>query len=239
MTAAYMGWMALAILSGVLISRQTQSDLPLSRGQKMGIGWGAFCGAMIGAKLPFVFADWPGLLSGSAWFSDGKTIVLGLVGGYAGVVLAKWALDIHAPTGDSFVLPVAIAIAIGRLACFSIGCCYGTPTAAPWGVDFGDGIKRHPTQLYETGFHLCAAAILFVLWRRHIFSGQLIKLYIIVYLVYRFLTEFIRPEPRLWGSLTGYQWGTLALVPAFALLWFRDVRRQSAPGVPLAADLPY
>ena len=62
---------------------------------------------MIGAKLPFVLADWPGLLRGSAWFSDGKTIVLGLVGGYLGVVLAKWGLDIKTPTGDSFVLPVA------------------------------------------------------------------------------------------------------------------------------------
>jgi len=111
MNAAYVGWMVLAIASGVLVSRKTQSDLPLSRGQKFAILWGAFCGAMIGAKLPFVLADWPGFLSGSAWFSDGKTIVLGLVGGYFGVVLAKWALDIHVPTGDSFVLPVAIAVA--------------------------------------------------------------------------------------------------------------------------------
>ena len=26
---------------------------------------------------------------------------------------------------------------------------YGTPTALPWGVDFGDGVPRHPVQLYE------------------------------------------------------------------------------------------
>ena len=38
----------------------------------------------------------------------------GLVGGYAGVVLAKWALDVHTPTGDSFVVPVAATIAVVR-----------------------------------------------------------------------------------------------------------------------------
>ena len=37
-------------------------------------------------------------------------------------------------------------------ACFLAGLhddTYGLPTAAPWGMDFGDGIPRHPTQLYE------------------------------------------------------------------------------------------
>ncbi len=191
---------------------------------------------MIGAKLPFVLADWPGLLRGSAWFSDGKTIVLGLVGGYVGVVLAKWALDIKTPTGDSFVLPVAIAVAIGRVACFTGGCCYGTPTALPWGVDFGDGLRRHPTQLYETAFHLTAAAAIFVLWRRRMFPGQLIKLYIIAYLVYRFASEFIRPEPKLFGALTGYQWAAVALIPAFAALWVRDARQRRGGGA--AIDVP-
>ncbi|TWW08310.1 hypothetical protein E3A20_25580, partial [Planctomyces bekefii] len=31
--------------------------------------------------LPFVFSDWQAFLSGAAWFSDGKTILLGMAGG--------------------------------------------------------------------------------------------------------------------------------------------------------------
>jgi hypothetical protein len=44
------------------------------------------------------------------------------------------------------------------------------------------------------------------------------------YLLYRFLTEFIRPEPVLGGGLTGYQWAVLALAPCFVILWARDAR---------------
>ena len=61
-----------------------------------------------------------------------------------------------------------------------------------------------------------------VLHRRGLFRGQLIKLYIIVYATYRFASETIRPEARLWGNLTVYQWASLLLIPLFAWLWARD-----------------
>jgi phosphatidylglycerol---prolipoprotein diacylglyceryl transferase len=47
---------------------------------------------------------------------------------------------------------LAAAIAVGRLGCFFSGIedrTYGTPTDLPWGYDFGDGILRHPVELYE------------------------------------------------------------------------------------------
>jgi phosphatidylglycerol:prolipoprotein diacylglycerol transferase len=228
MNPAYTLIMIAAVATGAWLSRQTQSQLALAPGQRWGVGLGAFCGAMIGAKLPFVLADGPGMLSGAAWFSDGKTILCGLVGGYAGVELAKWALGIHVKTGDSFAVPVAAAIGVGRVACFVGGCCYGTPTTLPWGVVFPhvDSLPRHPTQLYEAAFHLTAAAVLWQLQRRGLFRGQLIKLYILAYLGYRFATEFIRPEARLWAGLTGYQWACLALAPVFIGLWIRDARQE-------------
>jgi phosphatidylglycerol:prolipoprotein diacylglycerol transferase len=216
--------MLLAIASAAVAAHFTQGTLPLSRREKAWIACGAFCGAMIGAKLPFVLADWDGMLSGWAWFSNGKTILCGLVGGYFGVEIAKWLLDVRVKTGDSFAVPVAVAVGIGRLGCFHAGCCYGTPTDLPWGVVFPtvDELPRHPTQLYESAFHLSMAAILFALERRGLFRGQLIKLYILSYLVYRFLTEMIRPEARLTGGLTGYQWASLVLIALFAWLWTRD-----------------
>ena len=68
------------------------------------------------------------------------------------------------------------------------------------------------------------AAVLLVLQSRGLLRGQLIKLYILSYLAYRFLTEFIRPEPQVLLGLTGYQWAALALAPVFAWLWCRDAR---------------
>ena len=220
--------MLAALVTCSLLLRRWQARLPLTPWEKMGLGIGAFCGAFLGAKVPFVLADWQGLVSGAAWLADGKTILCGIVGGYFGVEIAKWSLDIRVKTGDTFAVPVAVAVAIGRVACFVGGCCFGTPTSLPWGVVFPaaqDGVPRHPTQLYEAAFHLSLAGVLFVLQQRGLFRGQLIKLYILVYLAYRFATEFIRPEARLVaGVLTGYQLAALALVPLFVWLWVRDAR---------------
>ncbi len=225
----YTGIMLAALFVAGVLVRRSQSALPLSGEQKFGIGLGAFCGAMLGAKLPFALADWRGLFDGSAWLAHGKTIMGGLVGGYFGVELAKWLLGVRIKTGDSFAAPVAAAVAVGRLGCFRAGCCFGTPTVLPWGVAFplapdGGTLARHPTQLYEFLFHATAAGVLYWLSRRGRLQGQLIKLYIVTYLVYRFLNEGIHPKPRLGGGLTGYQWASLVLAVLFGWLWVRDSR---------------
>lgn len=219
--------MGTAILVGYLLSRQSQRRLALPWYERLGVFFGAFCGAMLGAKLPFVLYDWEGMLSGVAWFQNGKTILCGLAGGYLGVEIAKWSLDIRTRTGDSFAVPVAATVAIGRLGCFHAGCCFGTPTNAPWGVVFPaiDALPRHPTQLYESTFHACAAIGLWVLIKRGVFRGNLIKLYIMTYAAYRFLTEMVRPEPRMLAGLTAYQWASLGLILIFAILWRRDAIR--------------
>ncbi len=74
------------------------------------------------------------------------------------------------------------------------------------------------------------AAVLLWLGRRNLFTGQLIKLYLITYLLFRFATEFIRPEMKLWFGLTGYQWAAAAMLPIFVALWIRD-RRSSGSTV--------
>jgi phosphatidylglycerol:prolipoprotein diacylglycerol transferase len=225
----YSALMLLTIAVGALLARGRQRGLGLTTSQRLGIGFGAFCGAMIGAKLPFVLADWPGLLTGAAWFANGKTIVFGLVGGYLGVEVAKSILGVTVKTGDSFAVPVAGAVAVGRLGCFSAGCCYGKPTRGAWGVDFGDGLLRHPTQLYESAFHATMLGVLLILERKGIFRGQRIKFYFLCYLTYRFLTEWLRPEPILGFGLTGYQGAALVLIGVFAGLWIRDSARVGTP----------
>jgi phosphatidylglycerol:prolipoprotein diacylglycerol transferase len=231
MTPAYLSIMAVAVTTGAYLSRRSQSDLPLGRTERWGIALGAFCGAMIGAKLPFVLTDLEGLRSGGAWLENGKTIMTGLAGGYLGVELAKWILEIRTKTGDSFAVPVAVSIGIGRIACFVAGCCHGVPTEWPWGVVFPQfgHMARHPTQLYETAFHLTAAIVLWQIGRRDLLSGQRVKLYIIAYLFYRFATETIRPEPRMLWDLTIYQWTAIVLLPVFVLLWVRDAQANSRP----------
>lgn len=218
---------------GGWLLRRSQRELGLASGTRVAVGLGAFCGAMLGAKLPFAVSDWSGFWDGSAWFSSGKTILGGMVGAYFGVEWVKWILGIRVKTGDSFVVPAAVSVAIGRLGCLAGGCCYGTPTDLPWGMRCAlvDDLPRHPTQIYECLFHLLMAATMAFLLRHGIWKGQLAKFYILAYMGYRLLTEFIRPEAHLAWGLTGYQWFAIAMAPWFAGLWWYDARaaEQSQP----------
>jgi phosphatidylglycerol:prolipoprotein diacylglycerol transferase len=177
--------------------------------QQLMLAAAAFIGGVLGAKLPFALASEEYWWAAGAWLADGKTVTTGLVGAYLAVELTKLALGLRVKTGDSFALPLALALAVGRWGCFFNGCCHGTVTDLPWGVDFGDGIPRHPTQIYESFFH---AVLALVLWKSRDWKSwrhQQLKFYLIAYCGYRIATEFIRPEPPLAWGMNFYQWTCL------------------------------
>ena len=125
----------------------------------------AAIGAAIGSKVlfwledPLVTIEW--LRTDPARLM-GKTIVGGFLGGTIAVEFAKWYAGERRSTGDLFVVPLCVGTAVGRIGCFLGGLedrTYGTPTSLPWGIDFGDGIPRHPTQLYEIVFMAILAGV--------------------------------------------------------------------------------
>jgi prolipoprotein diacylglyceryltransferase len=203
----------------------------------------AFIGGALGGKLPFIGThplDW---LDPATWLRDGKTIVAALIGAYLAVEATKWILDIRIKTGDTFALPLALALAVGRWGCFFNGCCYGVETALPWGVEIrvktpeGYQVLRcHPTQIYESLFHFTMAVILWQLMRRGLLVGQRLKLYLIAYGVYRFLTEYIRPEPAWWLGLTFYQWAAAALAMGMIAQWLAERRAPPLTAVIVAKN---
>ena len=133
MNWTYAGIMLAAWATAFGLLFLTRQPLGVDRRGLAAIALGAFCGGMIGAKLPFVLADWPGFLSGTAWFDDGKTIVSGLLGGYFGAMVTEWALGIQGLACDLLAAPLAAGIGVGRLACFHAGCCLRRPDFAPLG----------------------------------------------------------------------------------------------------------
>lgn len=237
---------AVTLLSAVLLAwslvRQRQKKLTLTRPERWIVGVAAFVGAMFGAKLPFLGErGWDAFLDGTIWFADGKTILGGIFGGYLAVEIAKWIAGIKTKTGDSFALPVAVAVAIGRIGCFVAGCCFGSVTSVPWGVAFptaGDppGVCRHPTQLYEAIFHGMAVIGLLYLARKKWFVNNQLKLYLICYLVYRFLSEWLRPESSVLLNLTAYQLASVVLCSILFLLWSRDSQPLVASDRPVGAE---
>ena len=110
-----------------------------------GVLIGCILGAAIGNKLVYwleVPHLWVGHWNDPAAWAGGQSIVGGLLGGLLGVELAKFCFGVKESTGDNFVVPLAVGTAIGRIGCFLAGLhdgTYGTATALPWGIDFGDG----------------------------------------------------------------------------------------------------
>lgn len=230
---AYAAFMLLAAGVFLLVRRCTPTPpavASLPRLDRIALIGAAFVGGVFGAKLPFALGV--DLTSEAAWLTDGKTITTGLIGAYLAVELVKLALGIRVKTGDTFALPLAFAMGVGRWGCYFNGCCYGTPTDLPWGVDFGDGLRRHPTQAYESLFHLGMAGLLIVFTVRNVIPTHRLQFYLIAYAAYRFATEFIRPEPVYALGMTYYQWASAVLAAGLGVQWWVETRRappQTAP----------
>lgn len=223
----------LIVLTGLMVSYwalcQRYAKSQLDSQQRTAIGLAAFVGAMLGAKFPFWLTaeisqnSW-------LWFADGKTILGGIFGGYLAVELTKGALGIAHRTGDHFAIPIAIAVGFGRLGCFTSGCCYGAVTSLPWGVHFpsaqdAETVFRHPAQLYEVAFHFLAIVALLICESKDWFRERRLTLYLASYLVFRFLTEWVRPEPIWYFGLTGYQIACIVLLILLGLAeWWASWR---------------
>ena len=200
--------------------RRRQGDVIDPRARWWIIG-AAMIGGFSGSRLLSAFED-PFVLAGH-WSQPqmllaGKTIVGGLIGGLLAVEGIKRLLGIRVATGDLLALPLVLGIAIGRIGCFLSGLedqSYGTSTRLPWGVDFGDGIARHPTQLYEVIFLAgLAAVLLFRTWRMTTI-GDRFKLFLLGYLGFRLVIDAIKPAVRV-GGLSVLQWACLAVLAYYA-----------------------
>lgn len=181
-----------------------------------GIYLAALAGAFLGAKVVYFCAE--GYLHWGApdfWLqlATGKSILGGLLGGYAAVELAKSLTGYRGVTGDWFALVVPVGIILGRVGCWMHGCCQGIECSAAWyTMRDAAGHARWPAVPMEIGFNLVALAGILWFHKTRRLPGQHFHLYLVAYGMFRFLHEFVRDEPRVLGPVTGYQIAALALL---------------------------
>jgi prolipoprotein diacylglyceryl transferase len=209
------------------------------------VALGSLCFGALAAKLStgwqyLVLAPEPSLLG--LIEQGGKSILGGLAGAYAGALITKRIVGYREPTGDLFAPAIALGMAIGRWGCFLTE-QLGTPTTLPWGIRVSKaaaaripncpacsaGLAMHPSFIYEIIFHALMFAVLWWLRPRVYVKGELFKIYLLAYAVFRFFVEFVRGNLIVWEGLTRSQ---LFLIPSTLLLlcyfwrqWRRGVYR--------------
>lgn len=197
---------------------------------------GCVIGAAIGNKAVHWIHHaelWPRLADAPWLILQGQSIVGALLGGLVGVEIGKKIGGVSESTGDRFVVPILVGLMIGRIGCFLAGQyddTYGNPTSLPWGVDFGEGTRRHPTQLYDMVF-AAAALLLLRHWRPVLAreSGLQFKLMLAAYLLWRLAIDGLKPVPYAFpGGLSGIQVVCLVALVLYLPLVIRQLGRLKA-----------
>jgi prolipoprotein diacylglyceryltransferase len=179
---------------------------------------GALVGALIGSRLlaaledPYLFLHPPTWL----YYYVNKTIIGGIAGGIVGIEIAKKFLGIKTNTGDQVVVPLMVAIIIGRIGCQLTGVLDGTigmPCDYVWCFKQGDEFNRHPIPLYE----IVEILVLLPLFYHYINikkwkEGFIFRLFIIIYFGSRFFFEFLKEIHPVLLGLSAIQLTCLVVV---------------------------
>ena len=184
-------------------------------------------GIILGARLFDVFVwEWayysanPGEII--AIWHGGLSFHGGLVGGLiAGWLFARRRKISFLNLCDVCIVPIALGQALGRIGNFINGELYGRITNVPWAVQFpGAEGYRHPSQIYEALYDILIFIVLFSLRKSKMKHGSLLALFLVLYSIFRFVTEYFREPTAFVGPFT---MGQALNIPMFVLgigLWF-------------------
>ena len=183
-----------------LYLRHIHGDAIVS-GNRIWIIIGAIFGALIGSRLIGGLENPVAMIQSKnipLHFYSNKTVVGGFLGGLFGVELTKKIIRERHSSGDLLTYPMILGLIIGRIGCFSMGVyeeTYGMPTTLPWGINLGDDLHRHPVCLYEIIFLVMLWLTLMQIEKKYTLAeGARFKLFMISYLLFRFLLDFIKPH---------------------------------------------
>ena len=163
-------------------------------------------------------------------FIIGKSILGAIVGGIIFVEIFKKIMKITGSTGAYFVPSLAIGIAIGRVGCFLSGLedyTYGVETTFILGHNFGDGLFRHPVQLYESAvMFLFFLYVVYIYFKDRVyFEKNIFYQFILLYAVQRFIWEFLKPYETVFLGLNSFQFFCLGLL-IYAIYYLKKVRNE-------------
>lgn len=223
--AFYYPMIGLAFACMEVLAVWRAGEVGLSRRKIALVCLASLLAGILGARIGYVALRWgyyqlhPELihrldLGGMVFYTGYALGMAGIAGAIRAFRLPFWK------TVDLIIPPGAFAEAVGRIGCFLTGCCAGHRTIFVWGVDFGDGLRRHPTQLYESAGIFVLFFLLKGMERRNPPPGKILFTMFVYYGTLRFLLEFIREDARpgplgfsiaQWISVGLIVWGAMEL----------------------------
>lgn len=178
-----------------------------------------------------------GLGSLNLWLSGEAMVARSIVGALAGAIAAievfKWLRGLRGSTGLIFVPAFATTVVVGRWGCFLSGLedeTHGIPSKLPWAVDQGDGMTRHPVQLYES-FSMLAflmVALLLLGKRNRWFMRNGFYALVLFYAGQRFVWEFLKPYAAVAGPFNLFHLVCAGLVAYACVMLWRSHERAAA-----------
>jgi phosphatidylglycerol:prolipoprotein diacylglycerol transferase len=202
---AYSAMLALSFLLGILLASRRASRRAIDPNVLLDVGLLSLVLSIAGARALHVAFH----LDRVASWRDAIALSSGGLSMYGGVIAAMGGCWLYLrrrgvrflAVADVAAPSLALGLGVTRVGCFLNGCCYGRPTALPFGVHFPVGSHAadafgaaalHPTQLYSsaTGFLILLALLAFERQQRH--EGQVFGLFLVLDAIGRFGLDFLR-----------------------------------------------
>jgi phosphatidylglycerol:prolipoprotein diacylglycerol transferase len=250
--------MALGFITGdLLLSRECRRRGFGSELGTAIVVWGAI-GGLVGARIYDVFDNWAGYMAHplSIIFSGAGFIWYGgLIGGILSTILVARYHRVRVLTVlDMCAAPLMLGMAFGRMGCQLSGDGdWGLPSKLPWAMaypraivgwgpetvlkldshynlmpGFYPGVRVHPTPIYEAILYVAIFGFLWSIRRKVTLEGELLYLYLILAGAARFMVEFVRINPRIYGPLSEAQIISLVMIVAGSVAWYWSAAHRPA-----------
>jgi phosphatidylglycerol:prolipoprotein diacylglycerol transferase len=262
---------ASAFIIGAALAQREAAKVGLDPDRVADLSFWILASALVGAHLYYVLVNHEEFF-GPDWLTTTRVLgrwprflmPAGMVfyGGFIGAVIgAVFYMRRHQmkflPYADTLIPSVAFGHFLGRLGCFSAGCCWGdvAQTHLPWlakfprvslayqtfagrahpedfiAPDLATTLPLHPTQLYESFGELAIFLLLVLVVRpRKRFDGQVLAVWLLVYSVLRTVVEAFRGdvERGVYFGLGAGQWTSIFILVAGVVVWSLGLRARRA-----------
>lgn len=122
-------------------------------------------------------------------------------------------------TADITAPSIILGQAIGRWGNFINKEAHGGPTDLPWGI-IVDGVKVHPTFLYESLWNICVFIFLLIYRRKKKVEGEVFLLYGILYSIGRFWIEGLRTDSLMFMGMRQAQIISVLIIAVFTFMLY-------------------